>query len=154
MKQSHTFRAVIESSDKGGAYIRIPFDVEAAFGKKRVPVKALINGEPYRGTLVRMGEPCHILGVLKEIRQRIGKTFGDEVEVTLDEDVELRRVKMPADLQAALNEYPDVKVLFEKLSYTHQKEYVEWIVDAKKDETRKGRIAKTIVQLRQGKKGI
>jgi hypothetical protein len=68
MSKAHTFQARIEAAGGGGAYVRIPFDVEAAFGKKRVPVNATIDGEHYRGTLVRMDTPDHILIILKEIR--------------------------------------------------------------------------------------
>ncbi len=68
-----SFSAPIEQAHGGGAYVTVPFDVETVFGKKRVPVQATIDGQPYRGLLVRMGGPCHVLGVLKEIRERIGK---------------------------------------------------------------------------------
>jgi len=95
MSVKQHFRALIENAGSGGAYVRIPFDVEKIYGNKRVPVKVTINGEPYRGTLVRMGEPWHILIVLKEIRDKIGKTFGDEVEVILEEDTEPRVVEIP-----------------------------------------------------------
>ena len=75
MSEKIKFRAVIEDAGKGGAYITAPFDVEQVFGKKRVKVKALIGGEEYRGSLVRMGGECHILGVSKAIREKIGKTI-------------------------------------------------------------------------------
>jgi hypothetical protein len=77
---------MIENPGGGGAYITVPFDVGDVFGKKRVKIIATIDGEPYRGTLVRMGEPDHILLVLKEIREKIGKSFGNEVEIELEED--------------------------------------------------------------------
>jgi hypothetical protein len=148
MSEKHTFRAVIENPGEGGAFVRVPFDVEKAFGKKRVPISATIDGEPYRGTLVRMGEPCHILIVLKEIRVKIGKDFGDEVEVVLEEDVEPRVMAVPDDLQQALDHDPAAKMVFEKLSYSHQKEYVNAILEAKREKTRKNRIAKTLDMLR------
>ena len=100
------FKATIQNAGDGGAYVRVPFDVEKVFGKKRVKVKARINGEPYRGTLVRMGEPFHVLIVLKEIRVKIGKTFGDEVEVIFEEDDEPRVVNTPPDLNQALMQHP------------------------------------------------
>jgi uncharacterized protein YdeI (YjbR/CyaY-like superfamily) len=112
----------------------------------------MIEGVPYRGTLTRMGTECHVLGIRKEIREQVGKTFGDEVEITVEEDTEPRVVKTPADLIQALETEPDVKAFFEKLPYTHQKEYVTWIEEAKKDETRQRRIAKTIGMLKQKKK--
>jgi hypothetical protein len=70
---------------KGGAYIEIPFDVKAEFGKGRVPVKTTFDGEPYGGSLVRMGSPGHILGLRKDIRAKIGKQPGDRVLVTIRE---------------------------------------------------------------------
>ena len=161
MSEKHTFRAAIENPGGGGAFVRIPFDVEQAFGKKRVKVKATIDGEPYRGTLavsprragsrgpngVRMGEPCHILIVLKEIREKIGKTFGDEVEVTLEEDTEPRVAEVPSDFQQALDRDPLAKAAFQKMPYTHQREYVRAILEAKREETRRSRIAKSIEML-------
>jgi hypothetical protein len=84
ISETHRFHATINNAGDGGVFVHIPFDVEQAFGKKRVKVKAWVNGEPYRGTLVRMGEPFHILIVLKEIRTKIGMPFGDEVEVTIE----------------------------------------------------------------------
>jgi hypothetical protein len=151
MEKEYSFRAKIENPGGGGAFVRIPFDVEQAFGMKRVPVIATIDGEPYRGTLVRMGEPCHILIVLKEIRKKIGKDFGDEVDVILEQDKEPRRVEIPEDFQRALEEDLQAKIAFDKLSYTHQKEYVNAIVESKRVETRISRIARSIQELKKKK---
>ena len=153
MTQLYQFRAVIEDAGGGGAYVTIPFDVEKTFGKKRVKIKATINGEPYRGTLVRMGGPQHMLPVLKEIRERISKNIGDEVSVELEEDLEPRQVEVPPDLKQALEAEPTAHAFFNRLSYTHQKEYVNWINEAKRDETRVKRIQQTIDMLEQGKRG-
>lgn len=148
MSEKHTFHAVIETAGGGGAFVRIPFNVEQVFGKKRVPVVATIDGEPYRGALVRMGEPCHILGVLKDIRQKIGKDFGDEVEVTLEEDTAPRVVDIPEDFQKALEQEPIALSAFQQMSYTHQREYVRAILVAKRPETRQNQIKKSIGMLK------
>lgn len=71
--------------DIDGAYIEIPFDVKEVFGKGRVPVYATFDGVPYNGSIVRMGTPYHILGILKDIRRQIGKQPGDIVHVTIEE---------------------------------------------------------------------
>jgi hypothetical protein len=152
MSKKHTFIATITGTGGGGSFVPIPFDVEQAFGKKRVPVKATINGQPYRGTLVRMGEPYHILIVLKGIRQKIGKDIGDEVEVVLEEDTQPRVVEIPEDFQRALANAPVAKAAFEKMSYTHQKEYVNAILEAKHASTRSNRISKTIEMLNKVEK--
>lgn len=78
------FDAVIQKvPDLDGAYVDIPFDVKATFGKGRVPVHATFDGAPYDGSLVRMGTPGHILGIRKDIRAQIGKQPGDTVHVVL-----------------------------------------------------------------------
>lgn len=153
MSQKHKFRATIENAEQGGAFVTIPFDVEQVFGKKRVKVKATIGGEPYRGSLVRMGGACHVLGVRKEIREKIGKTFGDEIEIVLEEDTAPREVTVPQDMRQALAGNPEAEAFFKQLSYTHQKEYVRWIEEAKRDQTRQRRIGRAIELLKQGMKG-
>ena len=86
MSELYEFEAVLKKvPDIDGAYIEIPFDVKAEFGKGRVPVMATFDGEPYEGSLVRMKTPCHILGVRKDIRAKIGKQPGDSIKVTLKE---------------------------------------------------------------------
>ncbi len=152
MPPKHTFRAVIEDAGGGGAYVTIPFDVEKIFGQKRVKVLATIEGVAYRGSLVRMGGECHLLPVLKEIRQQIGKSIGDEIEVTVEEDTQPRQVAVPADLTQALAADSTAQAFFARLSYTHQKEYVQWIEEAKRPPTRQSRIVKTVEMLKQGKR--
>ena len=154
MNKKQTFTATIQNAGGGGAYVEIPFDVEEAFGSKRPKVKALIEGIPYRTTLMRMGSECHMLGVLKDLRERIGKTFGDEITVTLEPDTEPRVVEIPKDLMKELKKDKEAKTFFDKLSYTHQKEYVRWVEEAKKEETRQNRILKTIEMLKKGKRGV
>lgn len=151
MVKKHSFSAVIKNAGGGGAFVEVPFDVEKAFGFKRPKVKAMIEGVPYRGTLVRMGAECHILGVLKEIRDQIGKTFGDKVKVTVEEDLEPRIVELPPDLAKALKKEKAAQAYFNSLSYSHQREYAGYIMEAKREETRAKRIARTIKILKQGK---
>ena len=151
MPNKHTFTATIQNAGGGGAFVEVPFDVEAAFGSKKPKVKALIEGVPYRGILTRMGTQNHLLIILKGIREQIGKTFGDEVKVSVEEDVEERVVAIPAELKRIFKSEKAAKAAFEKLSYTHQKEYVNWINEAKKEETRQNRIARTIEALKKGR---
>ena len=153
MKKEHKFTAVIQDAGKGGAYVVVPFDVEQVFGKKRVKVKATIDGHPYRGSLVRMGGSEHILGVLKKIRTEIGKTYGDEVTILVAEDTTPREVTIPQDLQDVLKRNPEAEKFFNQLSYTHRKEYVRWIEDAKRAQTRQRRLERTVEMLKQKKKG-
>lgn len=152
MGEKRTFSATIERAGSGGAYVIVPFDVEEAFGKKRVPVQASIDGVPYRGSLVRMGGAAHVLGILKEIREQLGKEPGDTVEVTVEEDTAAREVELPADLRAALEASEAAAEFFRTLAYSHQREYVRWIEEAKRGATRNVRIARTIELLEGGAK--
>ena len=90
-KKVYRFQALIEPvPEKGGAFVRVPYDIRQEFGKGRVKVAAAFDGEPYQGSLVNMGVKnpdgsiCYILGVRKDIRDKIGKQPGDMVEVTLE----------------------------------------------------------------------
>lgn len=152
MSERRSFSAHIERARGGGAYVTVPFDVERAYGRKRVPVRATIDGVAYRGTLVRMGGERHVLGVLKSIRDEIGKQPGDVVEIVVEQDAEPRVVDVPPDLAEALRQAPQARSTFESLSYSHQREYVTWIAEAKRAETRARRIAQTIEMLARGEK--
>ncbi|HIR52018.1 MAG TPA: DUF1905 domain-containing protein [Candidatus Onthovicinus excrementipullorum] len=90
------FHAVIQKMpDMDAAYIEIPFDVKKVFGKGRVPVHATFDGEPYDGQIVKMGTPCHIIGIRKDIRSKIGKQAGDSVRVTLQERTSEKTQPLP-----------------------------------------------------------
>src|SRR5512145_179207 len=124
MSKKQTFKAVIQNAGGGGAFVEVPFDVEKEFGAKKPRVKAMIEGIPYRGLLTRMGTECHLLIILKGIREQIGKTFGDEITITVELDTEPRVLEIPDDLTKALKKDKEARAFFDKLSYTHQKEYV------------------------------
>lgn len=145
------FEAVIRKHEGiDGAYIEIPFDVEGVFGSKRVKVKASFDGVQYRGSIVRMSG-CYMIGMTQELRKKIGKQPGDKVRVELEKDEEERLIELPDDFKNALERNKDAGGFFEKLSYTKKKEYIQWILEAKKGDTRSSRLEKTIILLREGK---
>jgi hypothetical protein len=146
---AYEFDAVIIKVEGGGAYVEFPYDVEKEFGTKgRVPVRATFDGIGYRGLLVRMGAPCHIIGIRSEVQRRIGKGPGDTVRVTIEKDDEPRTVEVPPDLEEALDGDPEAKEIFERMSYSHKREYVEAILEAKRPQTRAKRIERTIEMLK------
>ena len=147
-----TFTAIIQQSDTGGAYIELPFDVEAVLGSKRPKVLATFDGEPYRGSAARYGTEAHIVIITKAIREKIGKQPGDKVKVSIEPDTAPRTVTAPKDFTAAMKTQPDAAAFWKGLSYSHQREYVAWIEEAKKAETRERRIAKAVGMLAEGKK--
>lgn len=136
------FKAQLTGRGPGGAwtYLQIPFNVPEVFGRKgQVPVRATINGFTFRNSLMpRAG--VHILGVGKDILA--GASTGDIVQVELAFDDAPRTVTIPADLEAVFAKSPATSQSFSALSYSHKKEYVDWIESAKKPETRQNRTEK------------
>lgn len=143
------FDALIKKHESlNSGFIEFPNDVNKEFGKGRVKVKALIDGYEYHGSLVKMGGDCHWIGINQEVRKAIGKNPGDTVHVIITEETEERTVEIPEDLLKLMKASPDVLEFFNKLSYTHKKEYVRWITEAKREETRKTRLVKAIEMMK------
>jgi Domain of unknown function (DUF1905)/Bacteriocin-protection, YdeI or OmpD-Associated len=148
--KKYKFKARLEAGDGGGAYVLFPYDTEKEFATKgKVPVRATFNGVPYNGSLIKYGNPLHMLGVLKAIREQIGKSPGDTIEVVVWRDEEVRTVEVPAQFEKLIKKEGLLPV-FEKLSSTHRKEYCRWITDARKEETRLKRLGKAIEMLKKG----
>ena len=145
-----TFTATIEAGDRGGAFVFVPFDVKETFGSGRPKVRALIDGHEYRGSLANMGQG-HVLGIRKDVRAAIGKDVGDEVRIEVELDTAPREVTIPPELVDAFATAPDAAERYASLSYTHRREYAEWVGEAKKQETRDRRAAKAIEMIREGK---
>lgn len=145
------FETVLEKHEGMDATgITIPFDVKEVFGAKRVPVKVSINGAEYRTTVFYMGGRF-MMAVPKHFRNAAGIKVGERITVTMEKDTEKRTVEIPEDLAAAL-EKSRLSESFSRLSYTHQKEAVNSVSEAKKEETRVRRIEKTIEMLKEKKK--
>jgi len=148
--KKYKFKAKIEAGDGGGAYVLFPYDTGTEFATKgKVPVKATFDGVPYTGSLIKYGKPLHLLGVPKAIREQIGKSPGDTLQVVVWKDEEVRTVEVPAQLENLMRK-EGLLPAFKKLSYTHRKEYCRWITEAKKQETRLKRLEKAIEMLKQG----
>ena len=143
--ETREFEAVIEAGHGGGAYVEVPFDVKAVLGSARPRVSVSFDGVAYRGTMASMGGTS-IIGILKNIRQQIGKDIGDRIHVTVAPDAAPREVTVPDDVRSALRA-AKLERAFEQLSYTHRKEHMQAIEAARKTETRSRRIAKLMEQL-------
>ena len=129
--------------DGNNVGIEVPEDVVAGFeAGKRVPVKVTVNGYTYDSTVARMGGR-YLLPLAKVHREAAGVAGGEQHEVTLEHDTGTRTVEVPADLAAALAE-AGVREAFDRLAFTHRKEHVRAVLDAKAAATRERRIAKVV----------
>ncbi len=133
---------------EGWVCLNLPKYASGKLGSRgRVPITGSINGFPIRTSAFPVAGRTHMILVNKDMQQGANVGAGDRVNVVIEVDTKPRTVKVPADVKKALARSPAAKAAFEKLSYTHRKEYVRWIEDAKKDETRARRIQKAVATL-------
>jgi hypothetical protein len=125
--------------------IRVPFDPKAVFGRTRAPVKVTLNGYTYRSTIAAMGGELFI-PLRKSNREAAGLQGTETLEVRLELDTAIRQVSAPADLVKALKAGGALEA-WNALSFSHQREHVEAIEEAKKPETRARRVEKAVATL-------
>lgn len=133
-----------------GAVVLTGEQVAALGGGKRAPVTVTVNGRTARLRVAPMG-PEFLIGFSKRVRAELGVEIGDPIDVVISLDDQERTIEAPADLAAALASDPAADKAFAALSYTHRKEFVQWVNEAKRDETRTRRIAGTVEMLKTGR---
>lgn len=143
-----TFTTVVLKDDKVNATgLPVPAEAVTSMGSGKKPkVKVTLNGYTYRSTVAAYGE-IFMLPLSAEHRSAAGVNAGDEVEVTLELDLEPRTVEVPADLAAALAARSGARTAFDAQSYTLRKEAVRQVESAKAPETRARRIAAIVAKL-------
>ena len=139
-----TFNTTLHGvQDMNATGIAIPPEViESLNAGKRPKIVVTVAGLSYRSTVAVMGGQ-YMVGVTQEQRARTGLKAGDPIEVTIELDTAPRTVEAPADLSAALDA-AGVREAWDKLSYTHQKEHVRAIEEAKAPDTRQRRVEKAV----------
>jgi hypothetical protein len=143
------FRVRLQDAGGGGAAFGLPARAAAALGeRKRPPVTVTIRDHTFRTTVaVYGGQP--MIGVNKQHRAAARVAVGDSFDVVVALDEEPRVIEVPADLADALADDAAARAAFDRLSYTHRREYVEWIAEAKRPANRR-RVAETVERVRTG----
>jgi Bacteriocin-protection, YdeI or OmpD-Associated/Domain of unknown function (DUF1905) len=153
VSDAHRFRAELVAARGGGSMFAVPAEVAAALGPaKRPPVVVTVGGHTFRTRLAVYGGES-LVGVSKANRAAAGIDIGDSFEAEIAVDTEPREIVVPDDLAAALAEDPAAGETFAALSFTHRREYVLWVEDAKRPDTRARRLAGTVERLRSGERG-
>jgi hypothetical protein len=145
------FSAVLGGDDGERPTVELPFDAKERYGRARAPVRGKVNGVEFR-TTVAVYSGVSLIGFNKGLREKAGIEIGDEVTVELERDDEPREVDGPPLLEQGLAGDPAAAAAFDALSYTHRREYAEWIAQAKKEETRKRRAGKALEMLKAGRR--
>jgi len=141
------FTVELERVQKTATMFRVPFDLKEAFGRARPPVKVTIGEYTWRTTPGVYDGVGHIV-VNRAAKAATGVDAPDRIQVTMDVDTEPRAVKVPVDLRAALRD-AGVAETFAKLSFTHRREYVAWVEEAVRPQTRARRILETVERVRR-----
>jgi len=145
-----TFTATLKAD--GGMFFEVPPEIMSALGGgKRPAVRVIINGVLLRTTIAVYGGRSYI-GVRREIRDAASVMLGDEVELSIEVDATPRIVDVPEDLAVVLAADPEANRIFESLSFTNRKEYVDWVLAAKRRETREQRVAEAPDLLKRGRR--
>jgi Bacteriocin-protection, YdeI or OmpD-Associated/Domain of unknown function (DUF1905) len=138
------FRAVLALNGKTATGIEVPAKIVAALGEsKRPAVRVTLGPHTYRTTVAPMGG-VFMLPVSAEHRTAAGVSAGDELDVDIELDSAPREVEVPPDFAEALSGVPGLRQAFDALAFSHRKEHVRAIEDAKTAETRQRRIAKAV----------
>ena len=145
------FHTTILQAGKTATGVEIPEEIVTALGAgRRPPITVTINGFTYRSTVAVMGG-AYMVGVNADNREGAGVKGGDEVDVDIELDTAPREVVVPAELAAALDAEPAARRTFDGLSTSNKSWHTYQVENAKTEETRQRRIAKSIEALREGK---
>ena len=143
-KLKFTVKLVPAGTEGEFCFLHFPLDFVKTFGTRaRVPVAGTINGFPFRSSLMpRNGK--YVMCINKAMQAGAKVKSGDTARFVMQRDDQPRTVAVPPVLKKALAAKPKAKAAFDKLSYSHQKEYADWIAAAKQAETVQRRLKKLI----------
>jgi Bacteriocin-protection, YdeI or OmpD-Associated/Domain of unknown function (DUF1905) len=145
----HTFDTTVEQSGRTATSFEVPLDVRDLFGSTHPPIKVTINTHTYRTTPAVYGGRYYV-SLSKPNREAARVAADERITVTIEHDGDPRKIEAPPDLAAALDDDDDAREFWDRLSYSHRREYVEWLDDAKRSATRAKRIEKAVEALRGG----
>jgi len=134
---------------RGVCCVDFPFDAMQAFGtRRRVKVRAWVDGHLMRKSLLPKGDGTLWLSVSLDVRAAIGKGDGDSVTVILEKDCDPRIVPLPEDLEWLLDNEPLLKDIFQSQSWTTQHFFIGWLDQTRDPEKRVSRINRIFDWLR------
>jgi hypothetical protein len=143
------FTAELQRVGTTGTMFEVPFDLKAAFGRARPPVRVTIRGHTWR-TTPGVYDGVGLVVVNRAAKAATGVDAGDRVRIAIELDTAPRTVAVPDDLRAAFADAPKSRAAFGRMSYSHQREYVQWIEEAKRPDTRARRVAGTVKRVAAG----
>jgi hypothetical protein len=146
-----SFQGLVEGGRGGGAFVVLPPEVlEKLGGGGRFRVRGQLGDVTFASSTMAMAGGHYCLGLHKATRLAAGVDVGDLAELEIERDDSPRELQLPPELMAALSADPAARTAFEGLSFSHRREYAEWVAGAKREQTRARRVAETMDRLRAG----
>lgn len=124
-----------------------PLDVKKLFGKAgHVRIKGTIDGFPFDDTsLMPMGTGEHCIAIRTSVRKAIRKEAGATIEIILEEDH--AELKIPDELKEAFEASAEAEKMFNAYSPSHKRNYIRYITESKKKETREKRAVDSVLKI-------
>lgn len=145
VRQTFNVKLIARGPKGAWTHLEVPFSVERTWGTRaRVAVRGTVNGFPFRSSLMPRGEGVFYMAFTRAMQEGAKARVGDTVSVVMEPDTAPRTIEVPAYLKKSLQGAPAQGRAFAALSYSHKKEYIDWILQAKKPETRAARIEKML----------
>ena len=145
-----TLILTLEPRGPAAAFVLSDEQVSAVGARRKTfPVRVIVNGATLPLRLARMGGE-NLIGLARAVREQAGLSIGSAYDVEITADLEPRGVEVPDDLAAALADDSEAQAAYEALAPSHRREFVRWIIEAKREVTRAQRVSKTVEMLRAG----
>ena len=127
------------------------FKAHCAFGFWKEQLMTGTTGPPKFGKVTSLKDLPSRAAFLRLVREAV-RLNEDGVEPPPRTKPERpRSVRAPADLLSALNNNPRARAAYDEMSPSHKREYIEWITEAKRDETRKRRVSAAVEWMAEGR---
>lgn len=148
------FEDIIQINESNASgWVKFPYDLKELYGRGNlVPVVITFDKRvKYQGSLAKRGSDYAMVFLRKDILAALNKAPGQKVHVAVELDSSERKIELAKDVLTKLNKEPQAQQTWDKLPYSHQREYHQWIEEAKRPDTRKRRIDEFIKRLLTGK---
>jgi hypothetical protein len=149
------FRPAATAKVASWSFLILPKNASAKLPSRgRTTIEGTINGFPFRATLEPDGQRSHWLKVNRKMRETAGAEAGDVVTLEIKPTEEEPEAKVPADLRRALTAAPKARALWLDITPIARRDWIHWIVSAKRPETRARRIENACAMLTAGKRRV
>ncbi|MCB1101328.1 MAG: DUF1905 domain-containing protein [Kiritimatiellae bacterium] len=137
------------------SFLILPRDASAQLPTRSMTtVEGTLNGHPFQATLEPDGQKSHWLKVSRKLRESANANVGEMVTLEIRPVDREPEPRIPTDFRAALKGAPEASNLWSRLTPIARRDWIHWIVSAKKAETRQKRIDIACDMLAKGKRRV